>query len=73
MDSFPIGARVDRFLESYVDSNRIAGAVALVVKDGNVVYERAVGWADKELRRPMTTNRMLRIASQSKALPALPS
>jgi hypothetical protein len=27
-------ARVDTFLQQYVDSNRIAGAVALVLRDG---------------------------------------
>jgi CubicO group peptidase (beta-lactamase class C family) len=39
-------ARIDRLLKDAVDSNRIAGAVALVLRDGQVVYEKAVGWAD---------------------------
>src|SRR2546430_14994456 len=33
-------ARIDNFLQQYVDSNQIAGAVALVVRDGQVVYEK---------------------------------
>lgn len=61
-------ARIDRFLQQGVDSNRIAGAVALVLRDGRVVYERAVGWADKEAGRRMTADAIFRIASQSKAL-----
>jgi CubicO group peptidase (beta-lactamase class C family) len=61
-------ARIDRFLQQAVDSNRIAGAVALVLRDGQVVYERAVGWADKEAGRRMTADAIFRIASQSKAL-----
>jgi len=61
-------ARIDRFLQQAVDSNRIAGAVALVLRDGRVVYERAVGWADKEAGRRMTADAIFRIASQSKAL-----
>jgi len=61
-------ARIDRFLQQAVDSNRIAGAVGLVLRDGQVVYERAVGWADKEANRRMTTDAIFRIASQSKAL-----
>ncbi|HJQ20069.1 MAG TPA: serine hydrolase domain-containing protein [Gemmatimonadaceae bacterium] len=61
-------ARIDTFLQAYVDSNRIAGAVALVMRDGDVVYERAVGWADREAQRRMTPGAMFRIASQSKAL-----
>lgn len=60
--------RLDSFLQQYVDSGRIAGAVALVLRDGDVVYERAVGWADREANRRMTPDAMFRIASQTKAL-----
>ena len=61
-------SRIDRFLQSYVDSNRIAGAVVLVLRDGRVAYERAVGWSDREGKRPMTPNAIFRIASESKPL-----
>ncbi len=61
-------ARVDRFLQQYVDSNQIGGAVALVLRDGQPVYERAVGWSDKEEGRRMAPDAIFRIASQSKAL-----
>jgi CubicO group peptidase (beta-lactamase class C family) len=61
-------ARIDRYLQQAVDSNRFAGAVALVLRDGQVVYEKAVGWADKEAGRRMTADAIFRIASQSKAL-----
>ena len=60
--------RVDEYLQQQVDSSRIAGAVGLVLRDGNVVYERAVGYADKESGRRMSTDAMFRIASQTKAL-----
>ena len=60
--------RIDRFLQAAVDSARIPGAVALVLRDGQVVYERAVGWADREAGRPMSPGTMFRIASQTKAL-----
>ena len=60
--------RIDRWMQSYVDSNRIGGAVLLVMRDGNVVYEKAVGWADREAGRRMTPDAMFRIASQTKAL-----
>jgi CubicO group peptidase (beta-lactamase class C family) len=58
--------RVDQFVQSYVDSNRIAGAVVLVLRDGNVVYEKAAGWADREAKRPMTADAIFRIASETK-------
>lgn len=60
--------RIDAFLQQSVDSNRIAGAVALVLRDGNVAYERAVGWSDREAGRRMTPDATFRIASQTKAL-----
>ena len=60
--------RIDRLLQAYVDDNRISGAVALVLLDGRPVYERAVGWSDKEAGRRMTTDVVFRIASQTKAL-----
>lgn len=61
-------ARIDSFLGHAVDSARIGGAVALVMRDGRVAYERAVGWSDKEAGRRMTSDAIFRIASQSKAL-----
>ena len=59
---------IDRALQRYVDSDKVAGIVALVMQDGKVVYEKAFGWADKEAGRRMTTDTIFRIASQTKAL-----
>jgi CubicO group peptidase (beta-lactamase class C family) len=61
-------ARIDRFMQQYVDSGQIGGAVGLVLRDGRVVYQHAVGWSDRESGRRMTTDALFRIASQSKAL-----
>lgn len=61
-------ARIDKVLQQYVDDTRIPGAVGLVLRDGRPIYERAVGWSDKESSRKMTTDTIFRIASQSKAL-----
>jgi CubicO group peptidase (beta-lactamase class C family) len=61
-------ARLDSVLARYVREERVAGAVGLVMRDGRVVYERAVGWSDREAERPMTTDAIFRIASQSKAI-----
>jgi CubicO group peptidase (beta-lactamase class C family) len=61
-------ARLDELLQRYVDENRLAGAVALVLRDGKPVYERAVGWSDKEANRKMTPDTIFRIASQTKAI-----
>ena len=61
-------ARIDTVLQQYVDENRIGGAVGLVLQDGKAVYERAVGWADKEAGAQMAPNTIFRIASQTKAI-----
>lgn len=63
--------RLDRLtgaLEAYVADERIPGAVAVVLRDGRVVYEEAVGYRDVESGSPMTTDALFRIASQTKAL-----
>jgi len=61
-------ARVDAVLESYVERGLIPGAVALVLRDGQPIYQKAVGWADKEAKRPMRMDTLFRIASQTKAI-----
>ncbi len=60
--------RLDAVLQEHIDQNRIAGIVALVLKDGKPIYERALGWSDKEAKRPMKVDTIFRIASQTKAL-----
>ena len=61
-------ARLDTMLEDAVRREEIAGAVALVLRDDGIVYERAVGWADREQQRPMRPDAIFRIASQTKAI-----
>ena len=61
-------ARIDSMLNDAVQREEIGGLVALVLRDDAVVYEKAVGWRDREARVPMTTNTLFRIASQTKAL-----
>src|SRR5438046_4724694 len=61
-------ARIDGCMQPSVDSGQIGGAVGLVLQDGRVVYQHAVGWLDQESGRRMTTDALFRIASQTKAL-----
>ncbi|HWD00441.1 MAG TPA: serine hydrolase domain-containing protein [Candidatus Sulfopaludibacter sp.] len=60
-------ARIDHLLQQYTDQKKIAGAVALVLKDGKPAYEHAFGWSDVEAKRKMTAGALFRIASQTKA------
>jgi CubicO group peptidase (beta-lactamase class C family) len=61
-------ARIDAVLQQYVDENKLAGAVALVLRDGQTAYEKTVGWSDKEAGRRMAPTTIFRIASQTKAI-----
>jgi len=61
-------ARIDSLLERAVRDGQITGAVALVLRDDQLVYERAVGFSDKEAGRLMSPQALFRIASQTKAL-----
>jgi CubicO group peptidase (beta-lactamase class C family) len=51
-----------------VDAEQIPGAVALVVHEGEVVLEEAVGLADLEAGRPMTTDTLFFVASSTKPI-----
>lgn len=61
-------ARIDSTFQRLVEQGEIAGAVTLVLRDGEPVYQRAFGWADREAGRRMTPDAIFRIASQTKAL-----
>jgi len=61
-------SRLDRVLQQYVEENRIGGAMAMVLVDGKPVYEKAVGWRDREAGVRMTPDSIFRIASQTKAI-----
>ncbi len=61
-------ARLDTLFQSYVDQGRTPGAVAMVIRHGQVAWSGAFGMADREAARPMTPDALFRIASQSKAV-----
>ncbi|MDH3227275.1 MAG: serine hydrolase [Thermoleophilia bacterium] len=51
--------RLDRLtatFEKYVADGQLAGAPTIVLRDGNVVYDEAVGYRDLESRAPMSTD-----------------
>src|SRR2546426_11990924 len=60
-------ARIDRFMQQYVDSGEIGGAGGLGVKDGRVGYQHAVRWLGKESGGRMSPDALVRSASQTKA------
>ena len=60
--------RIDKLVQQYIDSNWIAGAIAIVAKDGRIVYHKAIGYDDKEKNKPLQKDAIWRIASQTKAI-----
>ncbi|MCG8585437.1 MAG: beta-lactamase family protein, partial [Pirellulales bacterium] len=63
-------ARIDVMLEEAIEEGRIPGAVALVARNGVIVYHKAFGMADNEAGRELERDDIFRIASQSKAITA---
>ena len=60
--------RIDRMLQQSVDSGWTAGAVGFIARDGKIVYNRAFGVSNLQVRTPMQTDLIFRIASQTKAI-----
>lgn len=57
-------------LQPFVDSHTLAGAVTLVADKDKILSLDAVGWADIGERKPMATDDLFWIASQSKPITA---
>ena len=62
--------RIDAFLQKSVDQKEIPGAVAIICRNGKIIYQKAFGSADNTAGRVMKTDDIFRIASMSKAVTA---
>jgi len=60
--------RINQLIQQYIDSNYIEGAIALVAKNGKIVYHNAVGYDDKSAGKKLSKDAIWRIASQTKAI-----
>lgn len=61
-------SRIDRMIEAYVKNEQLPGAVALIARDGKIVYHKAFGYSDAEKKTSLKKDDIFRIASQSKAI-----
>ncbi len=61
-------ARIDRMCREAVSSGEVPGIVALVARNGRIVFHEAYGMADNEAGVPMRRDAIFRIASQTKAI-----
>jgi CubicO group peptidase (beta-lactamase class C family) len=58
----------DAVITCALSENRIVGAVVLIARDGDLVYERAAGFADRESAREMRVETLFRLSSVTKAI-----
>ncbi len=63
-------ARIDAMLQEKIDQGVIPGVVALVARNGKIVYHKAFGHSDTPAGKKMATDDIFRIASQTKAITA---
>jgi len=60
--------RIAAAVERNIDDKRIAGAVSLVVRHGQVAWFKAQGMSDRESGKPMSRDAMFRICSMTKPI-----
>lgn len=67
-DAASLPERLDQVIEKAIDHGRLVGAVVLVARDGELIYRRASGLADREAGRSMTEDTIFRLASMTKPI-----
>lgn len=61
-------SKIEPFVQRYIDERRLAGAVTIVAKSGNVVHFSAQGMQDIAAEKPMRKDTLFRIYSMTKAI-----
>lgn len=61
-------SRIDAMCKAAIEESRIPGAVAMVVRNGKIVYYKAFGMADNTTNSVLKRDDIFRIASQTKAI-----
>ena len=65
--------RIDQNFNQWMSDGRLNGGVALIARNGKIVYHKAFGYDDLKKTKPMKTDMIFRIASQTKATTRYPS
>jgi CubicO group peptidase (beta-lactamase class C family) len=60
--------RIDASFKSWVDKGWMNGAVAMIIRNGKIVYYKSSGFNDLQTKAPLTKTGIFRIASQTKAI-----
>ncbi|GLQ57128.1 serine hydrolase domain-containing protein [Devosia nitrariae] len=64
----PVKSSLDRAIEGAIAEKRIMGTLVTVLRDGEVIYRRAAGLADREAGRAMDETLVFRLASLTKPI-----
>jgi CubicO group peptidase (beta-lactamase class C family) len=60
--------KVDGAINSALEDNRLVGAVVLIARDGQVVYQKAAGFANRERKQRMKLDTVFRFSSVTKPI-----
>ncbi|MFT6371141.1 MAG: CubicO group peptidase (beta-lactamase class C family) [Maribacter sp.] len=60
--------KIDAMLQQTILANELPGAVALIARNGKIIFHKAYGMADGKSRKAMEKDAIFRIASQTKAI-----
>lgn len=63
--------RMDTLINNYVKNDWIKGVVTLIVKDNQLVQYKGYGYKDAATKKPMTSDAIFRIMSQTKAITSI--
>jgi CubicO group peptidase (beta-lactamase class C family) len=60
--------KIDAMLQQTILANELPGAVALIARNGKIIFHKAYGMADGKSKKSMEKDAIFRIASQTKAI-----
>jgi CubicO group peptidase (beta-lactamase class C family) len=60
--------RIKPVMQGYVDRGQFAGILTFIARKGQAAHLEAVGWQDRESRRPMTAETIFQIYSMTKPI-----
>ena len=63
--------RIDEYINKSISKSIIPGAVALVARNGKIIYHKAFGYENYSEKIPFEKNHIFRIASMTKAITSL--
>lgn len=61
-------AKIDAMIAKTVSENELPGAVALIARNGKIIFHKSYGMADNKSKKVMREDAIFRIASQTKAI-----